>query len=163
MVPAMNTKCLFAGLLLAACSGSTQSRVANSPGSEKGVSDPTSVGATCLQDARALRSPNPEAPSKIRLAHILIRHRELKDPRGATRSPDEACLRALQALHELQDGGDWDEVAKKYSDARNDVLGRVGFDELTTEFANAAFALEGNQLSYVVETNRGFHIILRKE
>jgi parvulin-like peptidyl-prolyl isomerase len=63
----------------------------------------------------------------------------------------------------LESGGDWDETVKEYSDARNDVLGRVSFDELTTDFANAAFALEANQLSYVVETNRGFHIILRKE
>jgi parvulin-like peptidyl-prolyl isomerase len=43
-----------------------------------------------------------------------------------------------------------------------DRLGAVRQEDLEQSFANAAFALEPNQLSYVVKSNRGFHIILRE-
>jgi hypothetical protein len=90
----------------------------------------------------------------------------LARPEGATRSREEACLYALNALQQVQSSGDWDASVEEYSDsgkaARGD-LGRVSIDELEGPFGNAAFALEVDQLSYVVESDRGFHIILRTE
>lgn len=147
-------------LACVACAGSESTPKA--PEGEAPSSEPASEAQQCLTDAQALREPKPDAPEVIDVVHILVRHRELKDPRGATRSREEACLRALAALHELQETGDWNATVLKYSDADNDVLGRVRASELNAEFANAAFALEPNELSYVVETNRGFHIILRR-
>jgi peptidyl-prolyl cis-trans isomerase C len=110
-----------------------------------------------------LRDPKPDAPLTIRVSHILVRHRELKQPSGATRAREAACLRALDALHALENGADWDEVVLEYNDANNDALGRVRQEDLATDFANAAFALDVNEISYVVETSRGFHVILRKD
>ncbi len=141
---------------LTGCASSTAPAVTADP------VGPPSEGQKCLADARAEREPGADAPTRIEVRHILIRHAELADPRGATRSPEQACLRALQALEELEGGAGWDEVSDKYNDSKNDSLGRVSADDLTPEFANAAFALEENQLSYVVETDRGFHIILRE-
>lgn len=120
-------------------------------------------GAQCLEDARAPREPAADAPPKIEVAHILVRHVELADPRGSTRTPKQACLRALEALEHLKQGQDWSEVVKQYSDSKQDALGRVSRDELSPRFGDAAFALKVNQLSYVVESDRGFHIILRKD
>jgi peptidyl-prolyl cis-trans isomerase NIMA-interacting 1 len=121
------------------------------------------AGQQCLEDAAAPRLPPTDAPARITVAHILVRHAGLDDPRGASRSRETACLRALDALQALKDGGDWAEVARQYSDSKDDALGRVSRDDLTRAFANAAFSLEVNQLSYVVESDRGFHIILRQD
>ena len=60
---------------------------------------------------------------------------------------------------------DWDAGYKKYSDgggATEGVLSNVSQTDLDTAFANAAFSLKVDELSYVVESPRGFHIILRK-
>jgi hypothetical protein len=149
------------GLMLFACAASNSN--AEAPAAKPPRTAPLDEAEQCLADAEVLREPKPDAPEVINVAHILVRHRDLKDHRGATRSREDACLHALAALRELQASSDWDAAVLKYSDADNDVLGRVRADELTPEFANAAFALEPNELSYVVETNRGFHIILRKQ
>lgn len=116
----------------------------------------------CLQDAAAPREPDPNAPRRIELRHILVRHRDLSDPRGAERSAEQACLRALEALRTLEAGSSWEDAVATYSDSNDDDLGRVSHDQLSSRFADAAFALEVNQLSYVVASDRGFHIILRK-
>lgn len=119
-------------------------------------------GQQCLEDAAAPREPNPSAPSRMVLRHILVRHAELSDPRGATRSAEQACLRALEALTALEAGSSWENAVATYSDSNDDELGRVAHDQLSPRFADAAFALEVNQLSYVVESDRGFHVILRQ-
>ena len=95
-----------------------------------------------------------------------MRHDGLERPQGATRSPEEACLHALKALEALQGGGEWDEVVQKYSDAAGATMGSLGYvsqTDVDAKFADAAFNLEVNELSYVVETDRGFHIILRTD
>jgi peptidyl-prolyl cis-trans isomerase NIMA-interacting 1 len=120
-------------------------------------------GAQCLEDARAERAPTADAPRRIRVAHLLVRHAQLKDPLGATRTPEQACLRALDALNRLKGGGEWDAVVAEFSDSKTSDLGQISKDEVTPGFAAAAFELEANQLSYVVETDRGFHVIVRLE
>jgi NIMA-interacting peptidyl-prolyl cis-trans isomerase 1 len=147
--------------LVVGCGGS-------SPPAESAESKPhkPSKGEQCLRDAAASREPPPNAPGRVELSHILVRHDALKRPEGATRSPEEACLRALEARSKLEAGADWAQVVKEYSDVGHDMEGSIGFvsyGDLEPNFANAAFALEVNELSYVVETERGFHIILRTE
>ncbi len=125
-----------------------------------------SKGKQCLKDAAAPRELGPNAPNRIEVSHILVRHDGLERPQGATRSPEEACLRALKALEVLQGGAEWDEVVEKYSDASGATMGSLGYvsqPDVDPKFADAAFNLEVNELSYVVETDRGFHIILRTD
>ncbi len=148
------TTVLFAQLLACASSGA--------PSAEQPQQETLSEGDQCLKDAALPRDPKPDAPSKVSVKHILVRHSELTDPRGATRSPEQACLRALEALRALEGGASWSEAEQKYNDAADDSLGRIARDDVTAAFADAAFALEVDQLSYVVETDRGFHIILRE-
>jgi parvulin-like peptidyl-prolyl isomerase len=121
-----------------------------------------SAGAQCLDDANAPRTPPPGAPDRIEVRQILVRHRELARPDGATETREQACLLALEALQQLQGGADWAVVVEKFSDASSDDLGRVSRDELSPAFADAAFELGSGELSYVVESDRGFHVILRK-
>lgn len=124
--------------------------------------DANGAGAQCLKDANAQRTPPASAPERIEVRHILVRHRDLARPEGATETREDACLLALRALEELESGAEWAAVVEKFSDASSDNLGRVSRDELSTRFADAAFELESGQLSYVVETDRGFHVILRQ-
>jgi hypothetical protein len=118
-------------------------------------------GEQCVADAGTLPEPPANAPLRVEVSHILVRHSQLENSEGATRTREQACLRALEALQAVQGGLDWPEAAQRFSDARSADLGRVSADELPRGFAETAFSLEVNQLSYVVESERGFHIILR--
>jgi len=120
--------------------------------------------AQCLARANAPIALPKDPPTSVDVAHILVRHRDLERPEGATQSRGGACLRALLALEALQGGAEWNDVVTEYSDsgkASHGELGTVHADEVTPAFANAAFSLDHNELSYVVETDRGFHVILR--
>jgi len=75
-------------------------------------------------------------------------------------------LRALKALDKLKDGAAWADVVEAYSDApgpNNGALGRVSKEDLDPSFAAAAFSLDVSEVSYVVESFRGFHVIMRTE
>jgi NIMA-interacting peptidyl-prolyl cis-trans isomerase 1 len=127
---------------------------------------PRTEGQKCLEDAETPREPKPDAPRSITVSQILVRHAGLKRPEGATRTPEEACLRALQALNALKSGASWEDAVKEYSDAPgtgDGSLGRIKSDDVEPAFANAAFALDVDELSYVVKTDRGFHVILRRD
>lgn len=127
---------------------------------------PASPEEQCLADAAAPRDTPEGAPESIDVSHILVRHAELDHPRGATRSRGEACLRALEALEALEGGGEWDDVVGEYSDAAGATMGALGtvsIEDVRPEFGAAAFSLEVDQLSYVVESEAGFHVILRTE
>lgn len=120
----------------------------------------------CVHDAAIPREPEPNPPSSVVVSHILVRHAGLERPLGAKRSREQACRRALEALHALQGGMSWSEAVRRYSDApgpNEGSLGKVTKDDVDPAFAGAAFALDVNELSYVVETKRGYHVILRNE
>lgn len=165
MLPHMLRVAMTAVLLglLAGCGGSTK----DAADPKKAAADQgLTAGQKCLEDAAAKREPRKDAPDKIHVAHVLVRHQDLERPEGATRTREQACLRALEARSALEKGQEWEAVVGKYSDAPGATagdLGEVTRDELAPPFADAAFALEPNELSYVVESERGFHIIVRLE
>lgn len=151
--------CVVLSLLVASACSPSKPTAESPSGSEE-----RSPGQKCLMDAAAPRTPPPDAPSKIDVSHILVRHAELDRPEGATRTREEACLRALEALGAIEKSGDWNQAVTDYSDSGQEsggALGRVGRDEVTKPFGDAAFSLDVNELSYVVESDRGFHVILR--
>jgi parvulin-like peptidyl-prolyl isomerase len=81
---------------------------------------------------------------------------------------DEACLRAMEAREELRAGADFGEVVKKYSDEpgadmRAGSLGTIERKDVVPPFADAAFELLPREISDVVETEFGFHVIKRTE
>ncbi len=127
---------------------------------------PTSApeGEQCLAEAQAPSEFPDTAPSKIEVSHLLITHRDAKSRITVERNRQEACLRAQQALATLESSGDWSGTFEQYADNAGSLegsLGRIERDQALPAFANVAFSLEVNQLSYVVETERAFHIILR--
>jgi peptidyl-prolyl cis-trans isomerase SurA len=97
-------------------------------------------------------------PEKVEVAHIF------RNPRtsSAVKAKYKALAEAI--LDSLRHGADFAEMAKKYSDdpgsaAHGGDLGFVKKGVFYPEFEAAAFALKPGQISDVVESPVGFHII----
>ncbi len=113
-------------------------------------------------DVRQFYDENPDEFSGVRASHILIR------PQG----PDEEAKKQARATAEdlvkqARGGADFAELARKHSaDGSAQQGGDLGFftkASMVPEFSTAAFALQPGQISDVVETQFGFHVIKMAE
>jgi foldase protein PrsA len=85
---------------------------------------------------------------KIQASHILLDTRE----------------EAEEVLRKINEGGDFGELAAEYSvepgaKTSKGALGYFGYGEMIKEFEDAAFSLEKGEVSGIVETSFGYHII----
>lgn len=85
-----------------------------------------------------------------------------------TRSKDEAKKLAAEVMNKAKKGQDFAGLAKQYSDEpgakdRAGNLGKFGKTQMVKPFSEAAFALKPGQISDIVETDFGFHVIKRTE
>ena len=130
---------------------------------------PKSSADACLALASIKRGQSPTEPARITAQHVLVQYQGAKTAKvHIVRFRDEACLRAMQARDELRAGANFAEVVSKYSDepggdARAGSLGSIERKDVVPLFADAAFELMPRELSDVVETEFGFHVILRTE
>jgi peptidyl-prolyl cis-trans isomerase NIMA-interacting 1 len=171
---------LLAGLLAACGSGPPPATAENAPAADKAAApaepsasaDPAvdaEAADKCLAAAGAKRARYSGEPPKVGVKHVLVKFKGAKNADDKiTRSREAACLRAIEARDKIREGADWDEVVKQYSDeagaaTRGGSVGTVERQELAKPFADAAFELGVNQLSDVVETESGIHIIFRTE
>jgi peptidyl-prolyl cis-trans isomerase C len=109
-------------------------------------------------EVREFYEKNPDEFKGVRASHILIR------PEGFDEeSKKKARTAAADVLKQARGGADFAELAKKHStDGSAQQGGDLGFftkGAMVPAFANAAFALQPGQISDVVETQFGFHII----
>jgi parvulin-like peptidyl-prolyl isomerase len=108
-------------------------------------------------------------PKEIGARHILIMHIESqKRPDVVTRTKAEARKRAEECLRKIRAGADFDEMVAEYSDEpgaaeRHGDLGVFERGAMVKSFADAAFGLKVGEVSEIVETPYGFHIIKRTE
>jgi NIMA-interacting peptidyl-prolyl cis-trans isomerase 1 len=108
-------------------------------------------------------------PDAIIAQHILVAYKGAKRvPKGVTRSKTEAKARAAEALAKIQSGTPFEDAVTQYSDDAGSVdrMGSVGKfrrDAMDPAFSAAAFALRVGQVSDVVETPFGFHVIKRTQ
>jgi len=99
-------------------------------------------------------------PEQVRARHIIIR----VDPSDPQKKKDEARRRIERILAEAKAGKeDFGELAKKYSEGpsapRGGDLGYFGRGQMAPSFEKAAFELNVGELSNIVETPFGYHII----
>lgn len=100
-----------------------------------------------------------ETPEQVRARHILIKVEETDTPeaKAAKRAKAEGLLK------QLKDGANFEELAKANSECPSAPMGGdLGFFErgqMVPAFDDVAFALKPGELSGVVETEFGFHII----
>jgi peptidyl-prolyl cis-trans isomerase NIMA-interacting 1 len=108
-------------------------------------------------------------PKQVSAKHLLVMHKEsLARPESVTRTRDEARARAQEALLKIRAGAPFEEVVKEYTDEpggaeRGGDLGTFDRGTMVKPFADAAFALKIGEVSEVVETKYGFHVIKRTE
>ncbi len=90
-------------------------------------------------------------PTKVHCAHILVK--------------TEKEVNAI--LERLKKGEKFSNIAKEVSicpsKKRGGDLGTFGRGQMVKEFEKAAFALEKGQISGIVKTKFGYHIIKRLE
>ncbi len=107
------------------------------------------------------------APQRISVRHILIAYEGCvgTDP-NLRRSRAEAVRRAESILQQIQSGASLGALAVKESDgpsaAREGSLGAFGRGTMHPDFEKAAFALKVGEVSGLVETPFGIHIIERR-
>jgi peptidyl-prolyl cis-trans isomerase SurA len=97
-------------------------------------------------------------PEKVTIFHIFI------NPKASEKLKKKFYDRAVELLDSIKAGVDFSELAKKYSDdpgsaAQGGDLGFVKKGVFYPEFEEAAFKLNVNELSAVIESPVGFHII----
>ena len=116
-----------------------------------------------------LKDPLP-GPDRIAARHILIGYASSPRPvPGATRTEAEA--RALAERVEAlvrEPNADWNALAAEYTDEvagkkTGGDLGRFGRNQMVPAFERVAFALAVGEISGVVQSPFGFHIIKRYE
>lgn len=100
-----------------------------------------------------------EVPEQIRASHILIKTDDATNDvlKAAARAKIEGILK------QVKDGGDFAALAAANSDcpskSNGGDLGLFGKGQMVPPFEEAAFALSTNEVSGVVETSYGYHII----
>ena len=94
---------------------------------------------------------------KVCAMHVLLR---VPDGAGATET-ERLYAKAVQLRAELVNGADFKAYANKYSDDKASPDGRICFarGEMVEEFEKATFALKSGEVSSVVKTPFGFHVI----
>ena len=108
---------------------------------------------------------------KVRAAHLLVKHRESRRPsswkeQNITRSKDEA-IQILKGYEERIKSGSVSlgDLAVSESDCssarKRGDLGFFGKGQMQKEFEDASFALQPGQISGVVQTASGVHLIER--
>jgi len=108
----------------------------------------------------------------VHCSHLLVKHSGSRNPQSwrqpgpITRSKAEAINLLKGYRDEIVNG--WttlDQLAKKYSDCssgkRGGDLDHFGRGKMQPTFEHAAFALKPGELSDIIETDSGVHIILR--
>jgi peptidyl-prolyl cis-trans isomerase D len=101
---------------------------------------------------------------QVRAQHILLRIK----PDAPQADVDKIRAQAQKILDEAKKGKDFTELAKKYSqdEATAKKGGELGFfssKQMEPSFSAAAFALKPGEISELVRTPHGFHIIKSEE
>lgn len=101
---------------------------------------------------------------QVRARHILV----AVDKNASMNDKAEALKKIKKVQQELKSGGDFEELAKKYSDDpgsknRGGDLGFFSKGDMVPEFEKAAFSLGVGEVSEPVQTDFGYHIIKVEE
>ncbi len=114
------------------------------------------------QESRSFYDNNPnffQKPEQIRASHILIK----MNPDADDDQKTEAKKKIEEVRQKIEAGEDFAELAKKYSEGPSSTqggdLGYFDRQKMVKPFADAAFQLQPGQVSPIVKTRFGYHII----
>ncbi len=104
-------------------------------------------------------------PESIVASHILVMYRgSMRAPEKVKRSKEEAKKRAEEALARAKKGDNFAILVAEYSDepgaaSRGGSLGRFRKGMMVPAFEKVASELEPGEVSEIVETHFGYHVI----
>ena len=102
--------------------------------------------------------------SSVRASHILLMYQGSARS-SATRSKEEARTEIEDLAKQIGDGADFAELARTHSDCpsgrKGGDLGTFGRGQMVPAFENATFSMDVGQVSGVIETEFGYHLIKR--
>ncbi|VDH99544.1 peptidyl-prolyl cis-trans isomerase NIMA-interacting 1 [Mytilus galloprovincialis] len=118
----------------------------------------------------------PTAPAKqqsatVQASHLLVKHKDSRRPsswreENITRSKEEA-IKILEGYREQIVSGEkqFAELASQFSDCssakRGGDLGPFGRGQMQKPFEDATYSLDIGEMSEIISTDSGVHIILR--
>lgn len=104
-----------------------------------------------------------EIPEQVRARHILVK----VDGKADAAAKDAARKKAEELLIQVKGGADFAELAKKNSDCpsapKGGDLGFFPHGQMVEPFDKAVFALKPGEVSVVIETQFGYHVIKLEE
>ncbi len=104
-------------------------------------------------------------PEQVKVSHILIKTPlPGSDGKVDEKGVAEAQRRAEDLLKQVKSGANFEELAKKYSEdpgsaKQGGSLGWIGRGQTVPEFEKTAFSLPKGQISDLIKSSYGFHII----
>ena len=102
--------------------------------------------------------------SNVRASHILLMYKGSARS-SATRSKAEAQQQIQDLQQKLAGGADFASLAKEHSDcpssSKGGDLGQFGRGQMVKPFEDATFGMNVGDVSGVVETDFGYHLIKR--
>ncbi|XP_009611087.1 peptidyl-prolyl cis-trans isomerase Pin1-like [Nicotiana tabacum] len=115
------------------------------------------------------------ASNQVRASHILIKHEgsrrkaSWKDPEGRVicNTTRDAAVTQLKAFRDdiISGKSKFEDVASRFSDCssakRGGDLGPFGRGQMQKPFEDNTFALKVGEISDIIDTDSGVHIILR--
>jgi peptidyl-prolyl cis-trans isomerase D len=112
-----------------------------------------------IEDFYRLHEENYKEPEKVRARHILFRI----PPKAKTSEIQAIQKRAEMVLELARKGEDFAELARKYSEdstaSKGGDLGYFTREDMVKPFSDSAFSLEKGEISGLVRTRFGLHII----
>ena len=117
---------------------------------------------------------------KVRAAHLLIKHTGSRNP-VSRRTGEPVTITPSSAMDELRqyqqmiisqnqnENVDLGSIFRKYAEERSDCssfqhggdLGEFGHGVMQRAFEEASFALQPGEMSGIVDTDSGYHLIYR--
>jgi len=114
------------------------------------------------EEAKKFYEDNPDlftTPERVHARHILISTQDLKTDQEKA----DAKARAEEIRKDLENGADFEKLAKEKSEgpsaSKGGDLGTFSKGDMVPAFEDAAFALKPGEISKVIETQFGYHII----
>lgn len=147
----------------------TASPSARPPSSPPATGSAAAPGPELIPRNAAEPPKSAEAPSKIGARHVLVMWMgSERAPESIMRSRAQALAVAEEVHRRARAGDDFARLAVEFSDepgagARGGSLGKFGRGQMVPSFEAAAFALDVLEISDIVETPFGFHVIQRTE
>ena len=151
---------MTAGPTVAVGAGPAPASSATKPHASEAADDAAAAPAGPVTDT---------APKKISARHVLVQWMGSdRAGKSVLRTKEQAQVLAQEVLKRAKSGDDLGRLAVEYSDepnagARGGSLGRFGRGQMVGAFETTAFKLKVGEISDIVETPFGYHIIQRTE